>query len=300
MHNISLNLFTRFKQFKILIGIFCLLACMPPLLSFAQESSTKNYRFGVLTLTHPIVLYRQYIPFFDYLNEHLPWSFELVLYKGYAEVLKAIEDGELDMALLGGHTFMQVQRYTTLQPIVAVRSRDNTTKTYSIFVTKSDNAAINTIEDLRGKSIAFGSEQSSSSYLMPLYFLERNSISLKDFSNYYNLANHEAVARAVLRGEYDAGVMGESFARRFLGMGLKKIATTEPFPGFLLVARAGVALNVVDDLKNFLLSTNFNNEKVAEQAKTWPEILQHGFAPVVIIDYDFFNNLPKRRSMLHK
>ncbi len=289
MPRVNLNLF---KQCKVLILLCCFTIFMPSPLAFANEGEVKVYRFGVLTLTHPIVLYRQYIPFFDYINEHLPWSFELVLYKGYAEVLKAIEDGELDMALLGGHTFMQAQEYTNLEPIVAVRSQDKNTKTYSIFVTKSDNTAINSIQDLRGKSIVFGSTQSSSSYLMPLYFLEKNSITLKDFSKHFNLANHAAVARAVLRGEYDVGVMGESFARRFLGQGLKEIAATDSFPSFLLVARAGVSPTVREALKKFLLSIEPTEEEVAEKSKAWPEILQYGFAPVVIDDYDFFKNLP--------
>ncbi len=281
-----------FKQLKILVLCLCFLVNMFAPLSFANDTEGKIYRFGVLTLTHPIVLYRQYVPFFDFINEHLPWSFELVLYKGYAEVVQAIENGELDMALLGGHTFMQAKKYTTLEPIVAVRSKDNTTKTYSIFVTKSDNTAINNIQDLRGKSIAFGSKQSSSSYLMPLYFLDKNSINLRDFSKYYNLANHEAVARAVLRGEYEVGVIGESFARRFLGQGLKQIASTQSFPSFLLVARSGVCPKVREDLKNYLLSIKFDDEEVATKSKLWPEILQHGFAPVVIEDYNFFNNFP--------
>ncbi len=259
----------------------------------ANTQENKTYRFGVITLSHPIVLYRQYIPFFDYINEHLPWSFELTLFKEYNDVLKAIQNGTLDMALLGGNTFIQAQQHTKLEPIAAVLSRNQTSKTFSVFMTKSDNYTIKNFQDFHNKSIAFGSIQSTSSYIIPLLFLSKQGITLQDFSNYTNLNNHDAVARAVLRGEYDIGVMGESFAKRFLDQGLKKIAVTNSFPGFILVARTGVPPEVAKALQDFLLSIKPKSPTVLEKSKHWPEILRYGFAPVNMDDYDLFKNLPQ-------
>ncbi len=277
-------------QYIIIINFIIIIHISAPLaLSKPQESTT--YRFGVITLTHPIVLYRQYIPFFDYLNEHLPWSFELVLYKEYSDVVNAIELGDIDMALLGGSTFVQAQRYTNLDPIAAVLSKNHTAQTYGIFMAKSDNDNINSLQDLYGKSIAFGPTQSTSSYIIPLNFLLENSISLKDLSNHINLSNHDAVARAVLRGEYDVGVMGESFAQRFLDQGLKQIAMTNPFPGFILVARTGVPQNVRSTLRSFLLSIDPQSDNFLIKSRNWPEILRYGFSKVVMQNYKVFNNL---------
>ncbi len=283
----NLQIFTKYT----FIVLLYILATTNISIASSNPQESKTYRFGVITLTHPIVLYRQYIPFFDYINEHLPWSFELVLYKEYKDVVNAIEAGDIDMALLGGNTFIQAQRHTNLHPIVAVLASNHTTKTYGIFMTKSDNDTINNLEDLRGKSIAFGPSQSTSSFIIPSLFLANNSILLSDFSKYSNLNNHDAVARAVLRGEFDVGVMGESFAQRFLNQGLKQIAVTKPFPGFLLVARDGVPEDVRQVLQNFLLSINPQSEEFLKKSSNWPEILRHGFAPVVMADYDVFENL---------
>ncbi len=285
--------FSKFINKKIAFICLFFLICLStqPTSTHAQDNVNKSYRFGIITLSHPIVLYRQYIPFFDYINEHLPWSFDLVLYKEYSQVVKAIENGELDMALLGGSTFMQAMLHTELDPLVAIRSRDNSTKTYGIFVTKSDNQHINSLNDTQSKSIAFGPEQSTSSFLMPLYFLEKNFITLSKFSKYENLSNHDAVARAVLRGEYEVGVLGESFAQRFLGKGLKQIEITESFPSFLLVARVGVAENVRETFKNFLLSIDPKSKNFTTKSMAWPEILRYGFAPVTMSDYEIFNQL---------
>ncbi len=279
--------------------VLALFLCIFPFDKACADDLTdenKSYRFGVISLAHPIVLYRQYIPFFDYINEHLPWSFELVLYKEYKDVVLAISEGDIDLALFAGNTFIQAQNHTNLTPIVAVCSSNKTTKNYSIFVAKDDNTSINSLQDLRGKSIAFGSLQSTSSYLMPVKYLAENGITLHDFSGYANLSNHDAVARAVLRGKYAVGVMGESFAQRFLEQGLKQIATTHAFPGFILVARSGVSKTVSIALQNLLLNIDPTSEIFQKKSIHWPEILQHGFAPVVLDDYNVF----KKQPLLHK
>ncbi len=258
------------------------------------EQEPKIFNFGVITLTHPLVIYRQYLPFVDYLNLNLPWEFNLVLYKEYAEVVDAIENGELDMALLGGDSFAVTIENTVLQPVAAVLSRDKTTKTYSMIVTKEDNTSINTVADLSGKSMAFGPLQSTSSYVVPAKFLAKNHIQLSDFIKYSNLNSHDAVLRAVLRGDYDAGAVSEAFAQRFLGHGLKVVGVTEKFPSFLIVAGINVPQKVRDSVATLLLKIQADSEEFINMSQEWPEILRNGFAPVVVKDYDVFEHLPRK------
>ncbi len=286
------------KKLFLIHMILCMLVLMSVPVSYAaeKEQDTKIYNFGVITLTHPLVIYRQYLPFVDYLNMHLPWEFRLILYKEYAEVVTAIESGELDMALLGGDSFAATIEHTVLQPVVAVLSRDNTTKTYSIIVSKEDNDTIHAVKDLSGKSMAFGPLQSTSSYVVPVKFLAKNGVQLQDFIRYNNLNTHDAVLRAVLRGDYDAGAVGEAFAQRFLGHGLKVVAVTEKFPSFLIVAGSNVPKKIRESVATLLLDIQPHEEGFKKLSVEWPEILRNGFAPVVVKDYEVFEHLPIKSS----
>ncbi len=263
--------------------------------AYSEQSIAKQqqkFHFGVITLTHPLIIYRQYLPFIDYLNKHLACEFELVLYKDYAEVVEAIESGKLDMALLGGNSYAQAIKNADLLPIAAVLSRDKTSKTYSIIITKEDNNDINNVQDLKSKSIAFGPTQSTSSYVIPLHFLKNQGITLSDFTKYTNLNTHDAVLRAVLRGDYDAGAIGEAFAQRFLGHSLKIVARTKKFPSFIIVAGADVTAKDRKKVQDLLFSINSQDAEFIKSSLHWPEVLRNGFAPVVEKDYDIFHDLP--------
>ncbi len=282
-------------QKKFLLLIFTMFFALGTLVPNALAAETSNrktqaYRFGVITLSHPLIIYRQYLPFIDYINKQSPWEFELVLYKEYAEVVEAIKNGELDMALLGGSSFANTSKFTRLEPIASVLSRDHSAKTYSLIITKEDNNNINTVQDLRGKSMAFGPTQSTSSYIIPLNFLKVNDINLPDFKIYKNLNSHDAVVRAVLRGDYDAGAIGEAFAQKFLGHGLKIVGETSKFPSFIIVACPNVLPEVRQDVQNILLKIQANNQDFIKISNDWPEILRHGFAPVVKDDYKIFQS----------
>ncbi len=289
------QLFSKIKFYRLVIFFSMLILLTGIAAAYAEQNTgatiERKFNFGVVTLTHPLVIYRQYLPFVDFISKHLPWDFDLVLYKEYAEVEDAIKNGELDMALLGGISYVNLLEHTALQPIVTVRSSDGSSKTYSIILTKSDNDAINNISDLKGKSMAFGPVQSTSSFVIPKHFLKLNGIGLEDFIAYSNLGTHDAVARAVLRGDYDAGAIGEAFAQRFLGQGLKIVAETKVFPSFIIVAGLDIPHNISHALKDLLLSINADGTEFKSESVDWPVILRNGFAPVTENDYEIFRHL---------
>lgn len=224
---------------KLLAVLHILLAlCAAAPNARADEPATgRIYKFGVITLNHPLVIYQQYQPFLDYLSERQPWRFELVLEQRYSAIVDRLQAGTLDIALLAGRTFLQARERTPLEPICAVTGVDGTPTIRSLIVVREDRADIRTVGDLAGKRFAFGSPDSTASYLIPLDYMKQQGVGLENFSRWDNLGTHDAVARAVLRGEYDAGAVGEPMAMRYLGSGLRMLAATPPFPGFIIVAR---------------------------------------------------------------
>lgn len=253
-------------------------------------TAAPRLNFGFISVNHPLVIYRQYQPFIDYINEQQATQYTLVLKHAYADVIDALRRGTLDVALLAGKTFMQAQQEADLIPIAAVLSSDGSPDTYSVFVVRDSNNTIHTLADLKGKKIAFGSVDSTASYLMPQYHLAKHSIFLDQFAAYEHLSSHDAVARAVLRGDVDAGAIGASLATRFLGQGLRIIAATERFPGFLIVARADVPKRERDELIRVLLKIPHSRTATSSPAQ-WPEIFRYGFGPVDTNRYAIFDTV---------
>lgn len=290
----TVSVYTLLKFFCIFIVLLII-----PHEGQGSEVSKPHYNFGVISVNHPLVIYRQYQPFIDYINSKQDAEYVLVLKHTYADVLSALREGSLDVALLAGNTFIHAGKQTDIVPLVATVSGDGTTDTHSLIVARDTNNAIQSLSDLRGKSFGFGSQDSTASYLMPRYFLAKQGVFIEDFSRYHHFNSHDAVARAVLRGDVDAGAIGAPLVARFLGEGLKIIAVTEPFPGFLVVARKSVPEREREVLMHVLLSLSPKAIDSRNHAP-WPELFRYGFAPVDSTRYKLFEDILHRLDSLEQ
>lgn len=251
------------------------------------------FRFGAITLNHPLVIYQQYQPFIDYVSEKQPWRYELVLERSYAGILDRLAAGTLDVALVAGRTFLQARERLDLVPVCAVRAADGSLTTRSLIVVRDDRTDIRSLQDLKGRSMAFGSPDSTASFMVPVAYLIRHGLGLDSFARWVNLSTHDAVARAVLRGTFDAGAVGEPMAQRYLGSGLRVLDATEPFPGFLIVARASLPDEAVAALRDTLLAIDPADPDVAARSGGWYELFRHGFGPADEKAYEIFREMDR-------
>jgi phosphonate transport system substrate-binding protein len=275
----------------LILQMFCTPLWSVSLVRAGEAVQDSTVRFGAITLNHPLVIYQQYQPFLDYISSRQPWRYELVLERRYAGIIDRLDSGTLDVALVAGRTFLQARDRLDLIPLCAVKGADGTPTTRSVFIVRDDRADIQTLQDLAGKSMAFGSPDSTGSFMVPMDYLRRHGLGLDSFARWANLPTHDAVARAVLRGAFDAGVIVEPLALPYVNSGLRILEATPPFPGFLIVARAGLPANVVAALRSVLLGIDPADPEVGVRSAGWNEILRHGFGPVDVADYDVFRDM---------
>lgn len=268
-----------------------LLLCCASAQAQEKPDTRPVYRFGLISLNHPLVIYQQYIPFLDTLSKDKAWRLELCVERRYADVVNRLAQGSLDVALLAGVTYRQAQALADIEALVGVRGLDGKLKIRSLIVARSTDSRIMALSDLRGKKFAFGSEDSTASYHVPRDFLEKNGIHLEDLDEWGHLPSHDAVARAVLRGEYDAGALGEPLVQRYLTQGLKVLGYTPYFSGFLIVARRAVPVEVRENLRAALLALDMNNPETAAASRQWSPVIQHGFGAIDAAQYDDFDAL---------
>jgi phosphonate transport system substrate-binding protein len=141
----------------------------------------------------------------------------------HASVVLELANGKLDMAWLGGFTFVQAKIRTngTAIPIV---QREEDAKFTSKFITAQ--ADIQSLADLKGKSFAFGAPSSTSGSLMPRYFLQQAGLTPeKDFKNVAYSGAHDATAAFVASGKVQAGVLNASVWEKLVEQ--KKVDTSK-------------------------------------------------------------------------
>src|SRR5690554_7582416 len=101
-------------------------------------------------------------PLGAYLEQELGMKVEFVPVADYPAVVEALATDRLDMAWLGGFTFVQV--YLKTGNAIPLVQREQDAEFISNFITA--NPEVNSLADLKGKTFAFGSISSTSGSLM--------------------------------------------------------------------------------------------------------------------------------------
>ncbi len=156
----------------------------------------------------PTELQRKFKPLGEYLEKKIGMKVEFTPVTDYAASVEALINKKVDMVWFGGFTFVQAKDRSKNQ-ITPLVQRAEDEKFRSVFITT--NKDINKLEDLKGKTLSFGSESSTSGHLMPRSFLLAAKIDPDtDLKRIAFSGAHDATVAAVAGGKVDAGAVNIS------------------------------------------------------------------------------------------
>jgi phosphonate transport system substrate-binding protein len=173
--------------------------------SSRNRGSEPVLRLAMIPSTDPGRIVRESQPLVNYLQKETGARVELVVPTNYAAVVEAIANDRVDIAYLGGFTFVQASRRAGVQPLVQ-RERDQ--NFHSVFITQP-GSRINALADLKGHSFAFGDVNSTSGHLMPAYYMRAANLDPNALAKTLYTGGHDSTALAVANGKVDAGAMDE-------------------------------------------------------------------------------------------
>ena len=262
--------------------LICTLLLFPVMPAEGEEKPLV--RFGVIPRYNPLIMYKRYQPIMDYLTAETPYRFELKISKDYPEAVRFLREGVTQVSSLGDVTFAEASTEYAAIPILKPRNKDGIPFYRSAIIVRADSP-LKEIRELRGKSMAFGSSHSTSGNLIPRYLLWENGVGLRDLKSYSNLQHHDAVAKAILKGQFDAGAVKDVVAEKYQSHGLRILAWSAPIPAVPLVVRKDAPPAVVKALTAALLKLDRNNPAHQKMMQTWDDEFSHGFAPAAKDDY---------------
>jgi len=193
----------------------------------------QTFRVSAIPDESPTELLRKFKPLGAHLEKKLGMKVNWTPVNDYPAVVEGLAAGKIDLAWLGGFTFVQVRLRTGNAVPIAQRVEDE--KFTSKFIVPVNSTA-KTLADLKGKTFAFGSPSSTSGSLMPRYFLLKEGINPeKDFSRVAYSGAHDATVAFVASGRAEAGVLNASVWDKLMEKGdpnakaVRVLATTPPY-----------------------------------------------------------------------
>ncbi len=210
-----------------------LLACAAFIALAGAAHAQAVFKMTAIPDESPTELARKAAPLVKYLEQQLGTKVEFTPVSDYAAAVEALVNKQVDMAWYGGFTFVQANIRSGGKVIPLVQ-REEDEKFRSVFITS--DPAIKTLADLKGKTVSFGSQSSTSGHLMPRSVLLQASIDPdKDFKRVAYSGAHDATIAAVAAGKVDAGALNSSVWDKFVlekkvdASKVKVIFTTPPY-----------------------------------------------------------------------
>ncbi|MDC0686256.1 putative selenate ABC transporter substrate-binding protein [Mitsuaria sp. RG] len=206
----------------------------------------------------PTELLRKFKPLGEYLEQQLGMKVQFVPVADYPAVVESLASDRLDLAWLGGFTFVQVHlKDPKATPLV---QREQDAKFTSKFITA--NPDVKSLKDLKGKTFAFGSISSTSGSLMPRYFMlkEDNIKPESYFSRVAYSGAHDATVTWVQAGKVDAGVLNASVWQKLVDAGkvdtskVKVFATTPEYFDYNWTVRGNMDPALKEKIKQAFLA----------------------------------------------
>jgi phosphonate transport system substrate-binding protein len=248
-----------------------------------------TYRFGVVSFYNPRLMYLKYQPLVDYLSEQTGRRWELVVSAAYDPTVQSLCAGTVAAAYLGPFGYVRAHELCGADPVV--RLQTNGKATYQSYIMVRQDSSLQSLPDLRGKSIGFGAPESTSSHLVPRAMLAQAGLTPgKDVACRY-LAHHERAARSTLVGDVDACAVRDIVGDKFLQRGLRILAKSGPIPNFPFVVAPGAPPGLRAELLRALVTLPGSDPRFAATIAGWDEELAAGFAPTTDAEYSGIRKL---------
>ena len=184
------------------------------------------------------------------------------------ELPALLAEGKVDVAWLSAGQYVDASARAKVEPAARLLRGGMPFYRSALFARRG---TVKRIEALRGKRLAFVSEQSSAGYLFARQILVASGFKDSDLRGAKFFGDHAAVCEAVLEGAADAGATFANDGRggKLAGCAetvgerareLRVLATSDPIPNDLVALRPGAPAGMVASVRSALLALSQSSD----------------------------------------
>ncbi|CAM4380531.1 phosphate/phosphite/phosphonate ABC transporter substrate-binding protein [Paenibacillus typhae] len=241
--------------------------------------------------------------FEDKLSEAIGLPVESYKATSYNAAIEAIKNGKADMATFGPFSYIVAVDRAKVEPIVGVSLPSLAEAPASVIIVPKDSD-IQSIADLKGKTIGFVDPVSTTGHLFPKSMIvdelgiDPEELETNFFSNIQFAGKHDTAVLGVVKGQYDAAGVSGMYPAMLAAKGLieedsyRVIASSGPLNATPVGIRSTMPEETKEKLKSFLLG--YDNEEYFENLFGMPDAK---FIEVKDSDFDNIRDIAKKLNL---
>jgi phosphonate transport system substrate-binding protein len=282
------------KMNGFLLAVLSLIALLSCAGCGRSSSSPKVLRVGFVPAEDAQQVIQNAQPIVAILEKQLGMEVQPFVATDYTGVVEALRGNKLDIAFLTPASYVLAKNEANVR-VVLKSERKGSPYYYAAIITRADSG-IKTLEDLRGKTFAFGDPVSTSANVFPRkMFHERGIDPVRDFKQILYSGGHDATVLAVLNRKVDAGATyanspdnNDTAWMRYLKnpedvKKIRAIAFSEPIPADNLVINGSLDERTAKKIEDTFIELS-RDPKGKQMLRDLYQI--DGFVPATDKDYD--------------
>ncbi len=231
--------------------VLALLLALPALGATPANDSpppSGPLRLGSVAMDIPAIMHRRLSPLRRYLAERLAMPVTLRLSPDMPAAIRALATGEVDIAYLTPVAYLHAREQGGAQLLVktVTRGQDH----FRLMIVVRQDSPWQQVADLAGRSFAFGDRAA----VLQQAVVVGAGLDLAALADYRFLGHLDNVARAVLNGDFDAGILKDTMAYQWQGRGLRILYASPALPPYNIAARADLDPRLVAELRAAFLA----------------------------------------------
>jgi len=246
--------------------------------------------FSPMPMESPETVVGQWKPLLNYLKRKLGIELRIDYSQSNEEIIEKFRAGRLDLAYLGPLPYVVLkEKFSATLPVVLFKEA-NGQPVYTCSVVALTESKL-TVRSLRNKKIALTQPLSTCGFFAANSLLHQAGADLE--ANRYRYLNaHDAVALAVVRGDYDSGVLKTAIGRKYSHLGLITLSETPPLPSLGLIANSNrLSAETIERLRAALIEAD------SAVRAGWGDNIRHGAVSAADSDYDPMRKLRGQRQI---
>lgn len=243
------------------------------------EASAGTITMGAVAMDAPVEMIKRMTPLTTYIAKHIGQEVQFRPAPNMDTAVTDLGDGTVQMAYMTPFAYITAHKKYQAIPLVSPLTQGKAT--FNLLVVVQKNSTIKSLEDLKGKRFAFGDPMA---LLQPAVLLEAG-VQKQDFSAFAYLKHYDNIAKAVLLGDFDGGIMKDTVYDKFQAQGLRVVYTSPPLTSYVFVVSPTLSVAMQNKLKNALLSLNQATPEAKSALKTLDQGY-NGFQISIDKDYD--------------
>lgn len=256
------------------------------LINFQLMAEDASVKFGSVAMDVPSGMHKRLTPLTKYLSESLGEPVNLKLAKDMPEAIQDVSKGSVDLAYLTPVAY--IRSYAAGNTQLIAKMKTNNKASFKLMIVVREDSPIQSVEDVIGKSFAFGDKAA----LLQRAVVVGAGLPLDKLGSYQYLRHYDNIVRAVLLGEYDAGILKDTMAFKWQGKGVRVLYSSPDLPPYNIAASSKVSPQMLVKLKKAFLGLDISNPEHHAIIKALDKKYD-GFADASDSDYDIVRQLIK-------